>query len=163
MAKESKDTQPARDSVISIVGPGMRVQGDCETEGTLRIEGTVQGKVQAGKAVVIGRDGVVKGDIITQDAVIGGHVTGKIIAESRLELQETSVVDGEIHARRIKLRQLLLLLAQAGQRSAALAQYDTCRRVLAEAESARSAAAVAETSAMARCSKSKLDSPLTKR
>jgi cytoskeletal protein CcmA (bactofilin family) len=103
MAKESKDTQPPRDAVISIIGPGMRVQGDCETEGTIRIEGTVEGKVRAGKAVVVGRDGVVKGDIMTQDAVIGGHVTGKVVAESRLELQETSIVDGEIRARRIKL------------------------------------------------------------
>lgn len=105
MAKESRDQQPGREGVISIIGPGMRVTGDCETEGTLRVEGSVHGKVVAGKAVVVGRDGVVKGDIFTQDAVIGGHVTGKVIAESRLELQETSVVDGEIHARRIKLEE----------------------------------------------------------
>ena len=105
MAKEKQDPHQGRDSVISIIGPGMRVNGDCETEGTLRIEGTVNGKVIAGKAVVVGRDGTVKGDIMTQDAVIGGHVTGKVIAESRLELQETSVVDGEIRARRIKLEE----------------------------------------------------------
>ena len=105
MAKETRDQQQAREGVISIIGPGMRVNGDCDTEGTLRIEGTVNGKVIAGKAVVVGRDGTVKGDIHTQDAVIGGHVTGKVIAESRLELQETSVVDGEIHARRIKLEE----------------------------------------------------------
>ena len=105
MAKETKEQLQGREGVISIIGPGMRVIGDCETEGTLRIEGTVQGKVIAGKAVVVGRDGTVKGDIFTQDAVIGGHVTGKVIAESRLELQETSVVDGEVHARRIKLEE----------------------------------------------------------
>ena|SRR5688500_3616308 len=105
MAKEAKEQLQGREGVISIIGPGMRVNGDCETEGTLRIEGTVQGKVVAGKAVVVGRDGTVTGDIFTQDAVIGGHVTGKVIAESRLELQETSVVDGEIHARRIKLEE----------------------------------------------------------
>lgn len=105
MAKETKEQLQGREGVISIIGPGMRVVGDCETEGTLRIEGTVQGKVIAGKAVVVGREGTVKGDIFTQDAVIGGHVTGKVIAESRLELQETSVVDGEIHARRIKLEE----------------------------------------------------------
>ena len=105
MAKQSSDQGQGREGVISIIGHGMKVNGDCETEGTLRIEGTVNGKVIAGKAVVVGRDGTVKGDIFTQDAVIGGHVTGKVIAESRLELQETSVIDGEIHARRIKLEE----------------------------------------------------------
>jgi cytoskeletal protein CcmA (bactofilin family) len=104
MAKQTNDSDtPGREGVISIIGPGMRVVGDCETEGTLRIEGTVEGVVRAGKAVVVGKDGVVDGDIATQDAVIGGRVTGSILAESRLELQATCVVEGEIKARRIKL------------------------------------------------------------
>jgi cytoskeletal protein CcmA (bactofilin family) len=103
--KEELPAPPARESVISIIGPGMKVTGDCETEGTLRIEGTVEGTVRAGKAVVVGKDGVVDGDIATQDAVIGGRVTGTVIAESRLELQATCVIDGEIRARRIKLEE----------------------------------------------------------
>jgi cytoskeletal protein CcmA (bactofilin family) len=103
MAKEQAPPQPSREGVISIIGPGMRVIGDCETEGTLRIEGTVEGTVRAGKAVVVGKDGVVLGDIATQDAVIGGRVTGTVVAESRLELQTTCLIEGEIRARRIKL------------------------------------------------------------
>ncbi|MBW3554460.1 MAG: polymer-forming cytoskeletal protein [Gemmatimonadetes bacterium] len=107
MAKntDSPTTQPGREGVISIIGPGMKVTGDCETEGTLRIEGSVEGTVRAGKAVVVGKDGVVDGDITTQDAVVGGRVTGSIVAESRLELQATCVVEGQIQARRIKLEE----------------------------------------------------------
>lgn len=104
MAKEqTPPQQPVRDGVISIIGPGMRVKGDCETEGTLRIEGIVEGTVHAGKAIVVGKDGVVHGDINTQDAVIGGRVVGTVTAESRLELQATCVIEGEIRARRVKL------------------------------------------------------------
>jgi len=92
-----------REGVISIIGPGMRVVGDCETDGTLRIEGKVEGTVRAAKAIVVGKDGIVEGDVVTQDAIIGGRVNGKVIAESRLELQATCSVEGEIRARRIKL------------------------------------------------------------
>ncbi len=105
MAKNTNDNPQGREGVISIIGPGMRVVGDCDTEGTLRIEGSVEGTVRAGKAVVVGKDGVVDGDIATQDAVVGGRVTGSIIAESRLELQATCVVEGQIQARRIKLEE----------------------------------------------------------
>ncbi len=105
MAKDTNETEAGREGVISIIGPGMRVVGDCDTEGTLRIEGSVDGTVRAGKAVVVGKDGVVDGDVATQDAVIGGHVTGSIVAESRLELQATCVIEGEIRARRIKLEE----------------------------------------------------------
>ncbi|MGH7462653.1 MAG: bactofilin family protein [Longimicrobiales bacterium] len=101
--KEPAPALPSHEGVISIIGPGMRVIGDCDSEGTLRIEGTIEGTVRAAKAVVVGKDGVVLGDIITQDAVIGGRVTGTIIAESRLELQATCFIDGEVRARRIKL------------------------------------------------------------
>lgn len=103
--KADNDAQPGREGVISIIGPGMRVVGDCDTEGTLRIEGTVEGTVRAGKAIVVGKDGVVDGDLTTQDAVIGGRVTGSVTAESRLELQATSVIEGKIRARRIKLEE----------------------------------------------------------
>lgn len=101
MAKEQPAQQAA--GAISIIAAGTRIIGDCETDGTFRIEGSVEGTVKAGKAVVVGKDGVVKGDITTQDAVIGGHVTGKVVADSRLELQATCIIDGEIRARRIKL------------------------------------------------------------
>lgn len=103
MVKETAAAQTAHENAISIIGPGMRVVGDCETEGTIRVEGVVQGTVRAAKAVVIGKDGAVNGDVITQDAIIGGRVTGAVVAESRLELQATCVVEGEIRARRIKL------------------------------------------------------------
>ena len=102
MAKQDQSAQ-AREGVISIIGPGMRITGDCDTEGTIRIEGTVEGQVRAGKGVVVGKDGAVIGDITTQDAIIGGRVAGTVIAESRLELQATCTIEGEIRAKRVKL------------------------------------------------------------
>jgi len=81
----------------------MKVIGTCETDGTLRVDGEVEGSITAGKAVVVGKDSVIVGDITTQDAVIGGRVRGRIVAESRLELQSTCVVEGEVFAKRIKL------------------------------------------------------------
>lgn len=103
MAKETNGAPVSREGAVSIIGPGMKVTGDCETDGTLRIEGMVEGTVRAGKAVVVGKDGAVKGDIYTQDAIIGGSVNGTLVAESRLELQATCAVEGEIRARRVKL------------------------------------------------------------
>jgi cytoskeletal protein CcmA (bactofilin family) len=107
-----RDRQPqiaSPDSVISIIGTGMQVVGDCTTDGTLRIEGTVEGTVKAGKAVVVGKDGLVDGHVETQDAVIGGRITGSLVAASRLELQATAVVDGEIRARRMQLEEGAIL------------------------------------------------------
>jgi cytoskeletal protein CcmA (bactofilin family) len=93
------------EAVISIIGPGMKVVGDCETDGTIRIEGTVEGSVRAGKAVVIGKEGLVSGDVTTQDAVVSGRIKGTLTADSRLEVQATAHIEGEITARRMQLEE----------------------------------------------------------
>ena len=81
----------------------MKFVGDCETEGTIRVDGTVEGSIKAGKAVVIGERGLVKGDVATMDAVVAGRIQGNLIAESRLEFQSTCQLDGEVRARRIQV------------------------------------------------------------
>lgn len=101
MAKEERSS--VQEPAISIIGQGMTIVGDCQTDGTMRVEGRVEGTVRAGKSVVVGRSGEVVGDIHTQDAVISGRVSGSIVAESRLELQATCAVEGEIRSRRILL------------------------------------------------------------
>lgn len=105
MAKERQSAPTAPETVISIIGPGMKVVGDCDTDGTVRIEGRVEGNVRAGKAVVVGKEGSVEGTVVTQDAVISGRIKGTLTAESRLELQSTSRIEGEVFARRMQLEE----------------------------------------------------------
>jgi len=88
----------AGEGAISIIGPGMRIDGNVDTDGTVRIEGMVTGTVRAAKAVVLGQSGEVSGDIFAHDAMIGGRVKGRVIADNRLELQASCVVEGEIQA-----------------------------------------------------------------
>lgn len=105
MARDRDNNSASPESVISIIGPGMTIVGDCETDGTVRIEGTVEGSIKAGKAIVIGKQGLVRGDIVTQDAVISGRVEGTLVAASRLELQATCHIEGEVHTRRMQLEE----------------------------------------------------------
>jgi len=105
MARDRDNNTSSSESVISIIGPGMTIVGDCETDGTVRIEGSVEGSIKAGKAVVVGKQGVVSGDISTQDAVISGRVEGVLVAASRLELQATCHIEGEVHTRRMQLEE----------------------------------------------------------
>lgn len=103
MQKNRSDSPKELGDVVSIIGPGMKIVGDCSSDGTIRVEGQVEGSVKAGKSVVVGKDGTVKGDITTQDAIIAGTVDGSVNAESRVELQSTCRVQGDIRSRRVKL------------------------------------------------------------
>lgn len=103
MSKNRADVPRKLGDVVSIIGPGMTVVGDCTSDGTIRVEGRVEGSMKAAKSVVVGKDGMVKGDIVTQDAIIAGRVDGSVSAESRIELQASCRVQGDIRSRRIKL------------------------------------------------------------
>ena len=91
------------DSATSIIAPGMTITGDCESEGTVRIEGRIEGKIRAGKSVVVGRDAQIVGDILTQDAIIVGRVSGSITAESRVELRADCDIEGEIRSPKVQM------------------------------------------------------------
>ena len=91
--------------VVSIIGPGMKITGDCESDGTIRVEGSIEGTVKAAKSVVIGKEGIVTGDITTQDAIVAGRVNGSVTAESRVELQASCRIQGDIRSRRVKLEE----------------------------------------------------------
>jgi len=104
MAREAKSEAPRELSdVVSVIGPGMEITGDIRCDGTVRIEGRVHGGIRATKSVVVGKGGRVEGDIETQDVVVAGSVVGTVVGASRVELQETCRVEGDIRSRRIKL------------------------------------------------------------
>ncbi len=88
---------------VSIVGAGMSITGNVTVDGGVRIEGRLEGNVTASKAVVLGPDAVVNGDITAQDAMIGGRVRGAINTTGRLELHATCDVEGGITAPRFKM------------------------------------------------------------
>ncbi|MGQ0712634.1 MAG: bactofilin family protein [Gemmatimonadaceae bacterium] len=98
---EMKSGGNGSEVTLSIIAAGMRVVGDIETEGVIKIEGRIEGSVRAGRQVLIGRQGEVKGDITTREAVIGGKVQGTVSATERLEVQATSTIVGDINTKSI--------------------------------------------------------------
>ena len=85
----------------SVIAPGLKIVGDVETSGTLKIEGTVQGSIRGARQVIVGRSGVIQGDIQAEEIVIGGRVVGTVTASERVEIQANSVIEGDVHTRSI--------------------------------------------------------------
>ena len=55
MAREKRTTTTVRDvnEVVSVIGPGMEITGDIKCDGTVRVEGKVEGSIRATKSVVV--------------------------------------------------------------------------------------------------------------
>lgn len=81
----------------TIVGDGTRIVGKVSVKGTIRVDGIVEGDIQA-DWVVVGETGMIRGNTCTRGIVVGGSVQGNIDATEMVELKEKATMVGEIHA-----------------------------------------------------------------
>ena len=89
--------------VVSIIGPGTTVNGEIQSEGTIRIEGVVTGRVQCSDSIVVQESGQVKADLIAGQVIISGEVQGNVYAQERLEIAQGGKVMGDITSPRISI------------------------------------------------------------
>ncbi len=94
-----------RETGLSIVAKDLTIAGDLQASGVVRIEGRVVGNVHGGDQVLISEGGIVEGDVVTREAVIGGRVHGCINGEERVEVQATAVVHGDITTKRLLIQE----------------------------------------------------------
>lgn len=82
--------------ITTIIGKGAECDGDFSAEGSVRIDGCVNGNVTVTKTLIIGATGCVNGDLSAAAAIIGGEVNGNVNAPEKAELTTTARVIGDI-------------------------------------------------------------------
>jgi cytoskeletal protein CcmA (bactofilin family) len=92
---------PVAEAPMSIISSGMKITGDLECAGVVKVDGRIEGSVTGARQMLLGRGGTVHGNVIADEVVIGGVVDGAILAAERLELQGTAVVNGDIETKSI--------------------------------------------------------------
>lgn len=80
----------------TVVGPSVKIQGDLNSEGNIRIEGQVNGKVKTTQNVFVGQGAKIAADVLAGSAVIAGEVLGNMKISGNLILQSTAKVNGDI-------------------------------------------------------------------
>jgi cytoskeletal protein CcmA (bactofilin family) len=93
--KEAGDSQG---TVSSILGENCKFTGDIEAKGTLRIDGVLDGKIEASDTVIVGKGGMVKGEIHASHAIVSGTVEGNIFAKRKVELEAGSKLLGDVES-----------------------------------------------------------------
>lgn len=82
--------------ISTIIGMNAECDGDFKAEGTIRVDGTVNGNVTVTDAVIVGASGCINGDINAKKVIIGGEVYGNLNVPEKVELTSTARVIGDI-------------------------------------------------------------------
>lgn len=80
----------------SLVGADSTFKGDICTKGTLRIDGNIEGNIEA-DWVILGEKSHVKGDITARGIVVGGKVQGNLTLREVCEIRNKGEISGELN------------------------------------------------------------------
>ncbi len=83
------------DKLESILGSNSFFKGELNVKGTLRVDGTVDGQLEA-DYVILGESAVVKGLIKAKRIIIGGKIDGNVSAQELVEIKSEGKVLGDI-------------------------------------------------------------------
>ncbi|MBL4658173.1 MAG: polymer-forming cytoskeletal protein [Flavobacteriales bacterium] len=81
---------------VNLIGSGTKIKGNIQSEGDVRIDGTLIGTIKSKGKVVVGSTGIVEGEIDCQNADISGTVKIKITVSDVLLLKLTAKLTGDI-------------------------------------------------------------------
>ena len=101
--KESMKRTENNNSVVNIIGQGTSIIGDINSNGDIRVDGTLKGSIKTEGKVVLGKEGVVEGDVICQNADISGVIKAKITVSNLLSLKETAKLKGDIVTNKLSI------------------------------------------------------------
>lgn len=87
----------------TIIGAGTTINGNIESSGDIRIDGTLIGNINGKAKVLIGSDGVVEGAVKGRQADVLGRVTGQMDIKEVLQLRGKCNIDGDIYAGKLEV------------------------------------------------------------
>ena len=83
-------------TATAFLGKGAKLVGKISLDGPARIEGHIEGEIEAKDTLTIGEDAVVKAKITGTTVVVHGQVIGDVVAKTRLELKNPGRIQGNI-------------------------------------------------------------------
>jgi len=86
----------------SLIGANSNFKGDIDTKGTLRIDGSMEGNVNA-DWVILGEKACLKGDVTARGIIIGGRVDGNLRAKEIVEIKSKGQVSGDISTNKLTI------------------------------------------------------------
>lgn len=88
-----------RNTMGTILGPGLEVVGQIKAEEDIFIAGKVDGEVTCGKKVTVAASGVVEGKINCHSVIVFGAVNGDIKASELVKIEQSGKVIGDIYTK----------------------------------------------------------------
>ncbi|HHW98415.1 MAG TPA: polymer-forming cytoskeletal protein [Firmicutes bacterium] len=97
LIESSNSTEGVAGKLDTVIGQGAVINGSINIEGTLRVDGKVEGEISVTGDLLVGETGVANAIITAQNVTVAGTVKGNITANGKLDLLASGKVYGDIN------------------------------------------------------------------
>src|SRR5438132_11248509 len=86
------------DEPFTFLGKGAQFKGIIHFEGTIRIDGRLEGEIHTKGTLMVGEHAVIEGDINADVVVSSGPINGNVTAAERVHLLASGTLNGALKA-----------------------------------------------------------------
>ncbi|HAN18901.1 MAG: hypothetical protein A2X13_12105 [Bacteroidetes bacterium GWC2_33_15] len=90
-------------NAINLIGLGTDIKGDINSNGDIRIDGSLVGNLKTTGKLVIGETGKIHGEVVCKNSEVLGEIKGKIRVNELLSLKATSKIYGDIITKKLAI------------------------------------------------------------
>ena len=95
-SKEEQKAVDQQQTISNNIAEGTVLEGNLETPGNIRVEGTVLGNITSEAKIVLGKTAKISGDVHARNAEVEGELKGNIRISDTLILKPSSLIHGDI-------------------------------------------------------------------
>jgi cytoskeletal protein CcmA (bactofilin family) len=114
-----KQSAQISDTVETVIGPSVKVQGDFVGEGDIIVEGGISGNLQTNGSLRVGPQAEVVAEVKAANAFVAGKVVGNISVAGVLEIASTASINGDVACSSISIEAGATINGKVNMRGAA--------------------------------------------
>lgn len=84
------------EDIIAFVGKGVEFKGTISYNGTVRIDGYLEGEIHTEGTLLVGEEAVITAKVSAGTVVCKGKITGDIAAKEKVKLRAPAVINGSV-------------------------------------------------------------------
>lgn len=92
-------------NLLTVTGSKAKIKGQIDVDESIDINCDIEGEVKVEGKLIIQKDGYVKAEVNTQDAVVSGRFEGNMKVNGRVEVTKKGILKGNITTDRIVINE----------------------------------------------------------